>query len=151
MTIMKNFFIAAVMAVCSSVALGNQLPSEWTSKGTEGGVAYVVIPESAGITKSGKEWHAIVNYYENGVYVNRSRIHVTGCPIWRGQILMVSLADGEHISDSLDWARGGDRVFDGVAMNVCKAAFVKDLFKLPSRDSTPAAPARPAQPRKDVI
>lgn len=136
---MKKLIAIALLAASFTVSAS---PEDWITNSAETGSSYVVLPASAGIGKSGKEWFALVNELSaTGAFVARHRVHVDGCPsAQRGRVIWVTLPDNTK-TEELAWDRDGDRVYELVAYNVCKAAYVKGLFELEGKK-----PAKKGQP-----
>jgi hypothetical protein len=126
---MKSLF-AIVLCVASFGALANHEHKdalEWTTVTVEGFMS-IVLPDTAGVTKSGTEWYASVDIFENEKFQGRVWVHVNGCPKLRGMMLLIE-PDGTS-GDPTEWKEGGDTGSDRVAFHVCKAAYLKGLFKM---------------------
>lgn len=119
---------------------------DWTVVAPETNQRFVVLPDTAAATATGDEWFATVNIFTGDKFMGRIRAHVNGCEknYQKGNtVWVISGKPGEV----WEWERRGDRVFDLVAFNVCRAAYSKGLFHWegapPQKFNNPApAPSR---------
>lgn len=127
---MKKIAFFCSLFIFASSVFGTEFPKEWTTETANGKTAYVVLHNTVGVTTSGNEWFVTLNHFENGTFKARARVHVNGCPQHKGKMLILAIADDSVIGGPIDWMSGGDRVFDEIAFNVCKAAYGARLFEL---------------------
>jgi hypothetical protein len=124
--------LSLVLCLASFVAHASQ---EWITTSEDGNLIYEVMHETAEITVQGDEWYAFVNAFEGGKFVSRYRVNVNGCPSLAGK--MVIIAPSGRKSPVHNWVIGGDRIFDGIAFNVCVAAYMKKLYSVPGDSILP--------------
>ena len=98
-----------------------------TNKNT---IAYTIIPSTVESvqTNTGPETWVVIEVYVlgNPTDIVRRRIRTTGCSIGTGKTTMANM-DGSFIKENpvWDWDKGGDKVYDQVAVQSCVAEMAK--------------------------
>lgn len=93
-------------------------------------LVYTILPSTVESvqTNTGPETWVVVEVYQVGTPadITRRRIRSTGCELGTGKTTMANM-DGSFISGNpiWDWDKGGDKIYDIVAVQTCVAAFAK--------------------------
>jgi hypothetical protein len=109
---MKAFALALAIFSASASAQTISSPS---------GSTWTLLPSSVRVYTNVNGARQVDALFSTTKPVDRIRIAVTGCSTVQGQLAQVDLS-GNAIAEVLNWSVEGDRVYDLIAVQLCRAA-----------------------------
>jgi hypothetical protein len=128
---MKKLIVA--LALFTSLAVSAELKDWSVLSGpptVNSTLAYTIIPSTVESvqTNTGPETWIVVEVFQVGTPTDivRRRIRTTGCNVGTGKTTMANM-DGSFIKENpvWDWDKGGDKIYDQIAIQSCVAEMAK--------------------------